>query len=222
MLRSVSLGAAVTVAAAILLAGCSSDADRPVFRSGWLGPLASLESVPGGGTEGVYVHRGKDGNPPLDSVYLASVQVTVAPGSNLAAIDADDARAMREMLEARIRTLLDDRFRLTEGRRPSGYTLRVALTNVMVRRARDSGLRIDREDLRFGFAGATIESELRDGRANARRAATFARLSGSSADGERWAEIGSHFDAAVARLAEQLGTARTALAAPPPKPEQDR
>lgn len=222
MLRSVPSGLTIAIAAVLALSGCSSDGDEPVFRSGWLGPLISLESATGQGAEGVYVRRGEAPNPPLDSVYLASVEVTVAPGSNLAAIDADDARSMRELLEGRVRSMLEDRLRLAPGRRPSSYTMRVALTNVMVRRAPDSGLRVDREDLRFGFDGAAIESELRDGRGNTRRAATFARLEHGVAEGDRWVELEGRFDAIARRLAGQIDAARKALAAPPSSPEQEK
>jgi hypothetical protein len=203
----------------LFAAGCSSDDRNPVATStGWLGPLVSMKQISGTGSDQVFVAQNAAGTK-IETVYMEPVEIIVAPGTNLSTIDHGDIDAMRRALDGMVRQALAGKLRFAEKPAPDVALFRVALTKVRIgNTGRFSGITA-RANLRFEFAETRIETELRDGGTNARRAATLASLPAEAAPKglqDTWSELPARFSALSRRMADQVDAAIRALATAKP------
>lgn len=213
-----------SAAVVALVLGCSSsDDNRPTVKTGWLGSLSMFERVSGtkGSETGVFVRRPKEAALTLETLYLAPVDVTLAAGSDLQTIEPADIEALRTELARSVRKALDGKVEFVPRPERGSFTLRVALTHLRVGRTKRLGGSDRRAHLRFTLDTTSIQSELREGASNARRAATIATAlidKGQTSTPLVWDELVSQFDEYSALLAAQLETARAALATRAPAP----
>lgn len=206
------------IALSLVAAGCSSDKEPRAFATGWLGPLVSMKQVGGAKAGAIFVARDATAAK-IETVYMEPVEIIVAPGSNLSTIDPGDIDAMRRALDGMVRQALSNRFRFVDKPAPDVALFRAALTQVRIgNTGRFSGITA-RANLRFDFGDTRIETELRDGATNARRAATVAGLPASSAPKglqDTWSELPVRFSALIRQMADQVETAVRALASAKP------
>lgn len=230
MFRSSSRCLAIAVIGLAVLSGCSSDDDQAPAVSAWLGPLQGMKLISGDENTGVYVDRRNGAAPAVDSVYIPAVQLTVAQGTSLEALSDRDFERVREMLQSSIRKAVAGQVKLADAPSQHSYTLRVALTNVLIDQRRTNVYRPGPNDFSFGFRSALLQSSLRDGPANIRRAATMISAGdglSQQASEATWAELPRHFDQLAARLAGQIARAKAEIAnartaAPAKSPENKK
>ena len=219
MVRSGFTSLILSAVCVLALGACSSNNDKLDAMTGWLGPLAQFTRVSGDGNRGVFLGPATTPAAPVETLYIPPVDVTLSPQSALEALLPAEFEEIRGLLDRRVRELLAKEFKIVSGPGPDAYTLRVALTNLVVKRVGNTARARSRDDLRFGFGVAAIESEIRDGTTNGRRAVTAAPLATAqnrlaTAD-VTWTGLPAQLDRFAAALAEQIAAARTALAAEP-------
>lgn len=219
MVRVFSIVRAAPVIVLALLASCSSGDDRLSVKTGWLGSLGDYERASGDGAAGVFVRPSIDAAADLEAAWLAPVEITLAPGSDINSIDAADFDDIRAGLTAIIGEAVRPVVPLRTRPGPETYELRVALTGFSIILADRRTISPGREDFRFGFAGAAIEAELREGRTNLRRAVIIlpaAPVLGTDAaqgrDEDRWSDLPARFRSIAAAFRADLETAKQAIA----------
>jgi len=199
-----------------VLAGCSSDEPETVLSTGWLGTITGYEQVAGNERTGVYIEKATEAAPALTAVYIASAEVTAAPGSNLASINEGDFDEIRRLLHRAVEQAVADTAEIRTQPGPATYSLRIVLSNLSVQHADGQVRPGQRSATRFGFERAAIEAELRDGPSNKKRAVMVVRPDAPQ-QGARilWPELPERIQALAARFAARLATAKEALSKTP-------
>lgn len=216
------------ISAVALVAACSSGEDKLDLSTGWLGSLSEYQRATGEGAEGTFVRPTVDPAAPLEGAFLLPVEVTVDPRSDFSAISPREFDELRTVVASALRAATREVVTLRAGPGPQTYNLRIALTNLRLNLVDDRALRPGREDFRFGFAGAAIEAELREGGTNFRRAILIARPAGNASPGATgWSGVPDRLEALADAFRRELAAAKEAIAKlkslpPPQSPEDDR
>lgn len=209
---------------AALLASCSSGEKKPDVTTGWLGELTAYKRVSGKDAAGVFVRASDAAAKPLDAVRFAPVEITVAANSDYYSVAPAHLAEMRDSLAGILKDAIGPVVPIRAATAPDTYTLRIALTNLTIKQSNRQSTVARREDYRFGFDGASIEAELRDGSTNMRRAVILTPVAGAGrraardAERDRWADLAGRFRTAAAAFRADLEIAKQALAKLPAVP----
>jgi hypothetical protein len=157
--------------AGLLLTACSSN-DVPLNRTThWLGPLAQYQQVTGSEKSGIFILKQRDGARPVGRILMEPVEITISNRSDLNSLtDSMYDRIRSAFADALANRLAEQGDNLAAGKETENYLVRVALTNVTVKRKESSLKDPTLSRSRISFENASIEAELRNKHTNVREA----------------------------------------------------
>ena len=204
------------LAAGLLLTACSSDNNSPNVTTNWLGPLAYYQQVYGSEGSGVFILKQRDGGQSVGRMLLQPVEITISNRSDINSVTQSTYDQIRSAFaDALANRLAEQGSNSAAGKETETYLVRVALTNVTVKRKDSSPKDPTLSRLRISFENASIEAELRAQRTNSRDAVIITpAIAGEISS----ANLNTLFRRFAKNFATQLATARTRLNSRPSQP----
>tara|TARA_R110000868_G_scaffold43803_6_gene146974 strand:+ start:17568 stop:18269 length:702 start_codon:yes stop_codon:yes gene_type:complete len=206
----------------ITCAACSSGNDDVLgVSTNWLGPLHRYERQSGADSFGVFVR--KEGTRParVKQLILAPAEITVSAASDFNSLDPAAYEKVRAAFSDALKKHIAASARSSSADADAdAYILRIALTNLTVKRNTTKIGPVSLDELEFAFNGAAIEASLSERSTNARRA-VFAHK--ADAGKALWKDLGTLFDRFARQAAEKTAEARAAIdrkASLPEKPAE--
>ena len=204
------------LAAGLLQTACSSDNDSPIVTTSWLGPLAQYQQISGSEGSGVFILKQRIGAQPVGRILIQPAEITISNRSDLNSVTPPIYDQIRSAFaDALANRLAEQGSNSAAGKETETYLVRVALTNVTVKRKDISPNDPTLSRLRISFENASIEAELFAQRTNIRDAVIiFPATAGETAS----ADLNTLFRRFAENFATQLGTARSSLNSRPSQP----
>lgn len=194
-----------SIIGALLLASsaCSSGGEDGIdVTTSWLGSLHRYEQISGAGRSGVFLMKNGSRPAHVARIVVEPAEITVSSRSDLNAISPAAYEKLRDVLTAALAREAAKQFPSSGAPADNAdtYLLRVALTNLTVKRKTRKTGPAGLNDLEFNFDDAAIELGIRERRSNARRGAAIHRLQARNAG---WnALVGRFGDFAVQAIAK--------------------
>jgi hypothetical protein len=204
------------LAAGFLQTACSSDNDPLVVTTSWLGPLAQYQRVSGSEKSGVFILKQRNGAQPVGRILIQPAEITISNRSDLNSVTPSIYDQIRSAFaDALANRLAEQGSNSAAGKETEIYLVRVALTNVTVKRKDISPKDPTLSRLRISFENASIEAELFAQRTNIRDAVI---ISPATAGETASADLNTLFHRFAENFATQLATARSRLNSRPLQP----
>lgn len=204
------------LAAGLLPTACSSDNDPLVVTTSWLGPLAQYQQVSGSEESGIFILKQRDGAQPVGRILIQPAEITISNRSDLNSLTPSIYDQIRSAFaDALANRLAEQGSNSAAGKETEIYLVRVALTNVTVKRKDIAPKDPTLSRLRISFENASIEAELFAQRTNIREAVI---ISPATAGETASADLNTLFRRFAENFATQLATARSRLNSRPSQP----
>jgi len=197
------------LAAGLLLTACSTDDNSLDVTTNWLGPLAHYQQVSGSEGSGVFILKQRHGAQPVGHMLLQPAEITISNRSDLNSLTPSTYDQIRSAFaDALTNQMAEQLSNPAAGNETETYLVRVALTNVTLKRKNSSPEDPNLSRLRISFENASIEAELRAQRTNIRDAVIITpAIAGETAS----ANLNTLFRQFAEKFTSQLVTARTRL-----------
>ena len=202
----------VGVSFLVLGAACSSgDNGHPGITTPWLGSLKGFERIRGEDESGVFRRIAPGKIARFERGIIVPPEITVSAGSDLDAMHPETYEKIKSLFDAALRQELAKQFPVTGAsteRSGATHEIHVVLNGVTVTRSTSTTLAVRLDDLRFSFAGATIEADFRDVTSNTRAAAIVLPASAGTVG---WNGLGDQLTVFARQAAEQAAVAYKAV-----------
>jgi len=210
------------LSAGLLLTACSSDGSLDA-TSRWLGPLAQYQQVSGSEGSGIFILKQRDDAQPMGRILLQPVEITISNRSDLNSVTPSIYGQIRSAFaDALIERLAKQDGNPATGKETETYLVRVALTNVTVKRNDSSPKDPTLSRLRISFENASIEAELRAQRSNIRDAVIItpatAEESGNTDLNSIFRRFAENFGTQLKAARNRLNSRRSQQTSPTKKP----